>query len=282
MPLQGDAGTLDVRVTATDTSNVSASDIFRVTVANTNSAPTVTNPIIDQSATEDSPFRFTVPPDTFADADLGDNLSYSASLPDGSPQGKLVKIVSDLHVEQIALGIDYVLLGLYLVSVGADAFLHLDIRQAQLLTALQQGARWSWGKAGSTICWFNWLTSRSMAWSRHVTFQIAKLVMTFRSRSRFKPGMVVRVKSPGEIAATLDDQGTLGGLPFMPEMLRFCGQQHRVASNVAATCVLGAGTRRFVPSDVVTLEAAGKTLTKKARIRYRQGWTVGPVPVVIH
>ena len=31
-----------------------------------------------------------------------------------------------------------------------------------------------------------------------------------------------------------------------------------------------------------TLEAAGKKLVKKAVIRYRQGWTVGPTPVVIH
>ncbi|MBM3296359.1 MAG: hypothetical protein FJY83_02045 [Candidatus Aminicenantes bacterium] len=33
---------------------------------------------------------------------------------------------------------------------------------------------------------------------------------------------------------------------------------------------------------VVTLRAAGISMTKTARIRYRQGWTVGPVPVVIH
>jgi hypothetical protein len=33
---------------------------------------------------------------------------------------------------------------------------------------------------------------------------------------------------------------------------------------------------------VVTLEAGGKKIVKKAVIRYRQGWTVGPTPVVIH
>ena len=32
----------------------------------------------------------------------------------------------------------------------------------------------------------------------------------------------------------------------------------------------------------VTLEAAGTTLSKKAVIRDRQGWTVGPTPVVLH
>jgi hypothetical protein len=46
----------------------------------------------------------------------------------------------------------------------------------------------------------------------------------------------------------------------------------------------GLGGRSLVaPGEyVVTVEANGKTLTKKTRIRYRQGWTVGPVPVVIH
>jgi len=32
----------------------------------------------------------------------------------------------------------------------------------------------------------------------------------------------------------------------------------------------------------VTLEAGGVKLVRKAVIRYRQGWTVGPAPVVIH
>jgi hypothetical protein len=40
---------------------------------------------------------------------------------------------------------------------------------------------------------------------------------------------------------------------------------------------------RFVdPGEyVVTLDVGGKKLTKKAVIRGRQGWTVGPVPVEI-
>ncbi len=46
----------------------------------------------------------------------------------------------------------------------------------------------------------------------------------------------------------------------------------------------GWGGGRLVEPGVytVTLEAAGKKITKKAVIRYRQGWTVGPTPVVIH
>jgi photosystem II stability/assembly factor-like uncharacterized protein len=45
----------------------------------------------------------------------------------------------------------------------------------------------------------------------------------------------------------------------------------------------GGGSRLVEPGEyVVTLEAAGKRLEKRAFIRYRQSWTVGPVPVVIH
>ncbi|HSA95430.1 MAG TPA: hypothetical protein VLJ16_05235, partial [Acidobacteriota bacterium] len=45
----------------------------------------------------------------------------------------------------------------------------------------------------------------------------------------------------------------------------------------------GFGARRLAEPGtyVVTIEAAGKKMAKKAVIRYRQGWTVGPVPVEI-
>jgi hypothetical protein len=45
-------------------------------------------------------------------------------------------------------------------------------------------------------------------------------------------GDLVEVRSPEEIRATLDDNGELDGLPFMPEMLVFCGRRltvHKVA-----------------------------------------------------
>ena len=48
-----------------------------------NTAPAVTNAIADQSSYEDTAWSFTVPADTFTDAD-GDALNYSATLSDGS------------------------------------------------------------------------------------------------------------------------------------------------------------------------------------------------------
>jgi Ca2+-binding RTX toxin-like protein len=83
-PAQAHVGSLDVRVTATDTSGVSASDTFTLSVANVNDAPELLNPIADQTAEEDAPFSFTVPANTVADPDPGDALTWFASRADGT------------------------------------------------------------------------------------------------------------------------------------------------------------------------------------------------------
>jgi hypothetical protein len=50
-----------------------------------------------------------------------------------------------------------------------------------------------------------------------------------RSRQlELRPGELVRVRALNDILATLDDQGMLEGIPFMPEMVRLCGRQARV------------------------------------------------------
>ena len=65
-----------------DASTVNLADLFPPF---TNHIPTVVNPIADQAVSEDAPWTFVVPANTFADEDAGDVLTYSASLPDGSP-----------------------------------------------------------------------------------------------------------------------------------------------------------------------------------------------------
>jgi 6-phosphogluconolactonase (cycloisomerase 2 family) len=45
-----------------------------------NNVPVLVKEIADQEATEDSVFKFTVPKDTFTDADVGDILNYTATL----------------------------------------------------------------------------------------------------------------------------------------------------------------------------------------------------------
>jgi hypothetical protein len=46
----------------------------------------------------------------------------------------------------------------------------------------------------------------------------------------------VVVRSPEEILATLDDRGSLDALPFMPEMLQYCGKQFQVFKSAHKTC----------------------------------------------
>lgn len=49
-------------------------------------------------------------------------------------------------------------------------------------------------------------------------------------------GDVVQVKSKEEILATLDETGALDKLPFMPEMLAFCGRQFVVTRRADKSC----------------------------------------------
>ena len=51
-----------------------------------------------------------------------------------------------------------------------------------------------------------------------------------------RPGEIVQIKSAPEILATLDADGKLDGLPFMPEMLAYCGQTVTVYKRADRTC----------------------------------------------
>jgi hypothetical protein len=51
-----------------------------------------------------------------------------------------------------------------------------------------------------------------------------------------KAGDWVEVRSPEQILATLDENGCLENLPFMPEMFAFCGQHLRVYKRAHKTC----------------------------------------------
>jgi Ca2+-binding RTX toxin-like protein len=83
-PLNSDVSTLNVAVTATDLGGLSASDTFVLAIQNVNDAPTVANPIADQTVVEDAPFSIQVPANTFADQDANDTLTYHASLANGA------------------------------------------------------------------------------------------------------------------------------------------------------------------------------------------------------
>ena len=52
----------------------------------------------------------------------------------------------------------------------------------------------------------------------------------------YRRGDVVRVRSQEEILATLDKDGTVDGMPFMPEMLQYAGREFPVYAPVHKTC----------------------------------------------
>lgn len=73
--------------------------------------------------------------------------------------------------------------------------------------------------------------------------------MTHQSLYR---GDLVEVRSPSEILATLDESGTLAGLPFMPEMVAYCGRRFGVKRRADKICdtVNYTGSRR-IPDTVL-------------------------------
>lgn len=67
------------------------------------------------------------------------------------------------------------------------------------------------------------------------------------ARTEFRRGDLVEVRAPRAILATLDDEGALEGLPFMPEMAVHCGGRFRVSARADKVCdtVLFSGSRRM-------------------------------------
>jgi hypothetical protein len=73
-----------------------------------------------------------------------------------------------------------------------------------------------------------------------------------RAQLSLRAGDLVEVRSQAEILATLDENGELDSLPFMPEMLQYCGQQLTVGKVAHKLCdtVSGAGGMRRMENAV--------------------------------
>lgn len=85
-PLNADVGSLSIKVISTDSFAATATDIFELTVSNSNDTPTLNTPISDQYAIQDQAFSFTFASNTFSDDDTihGDYLTFSATLSNDS------------------------------------------------------------------------------------------------------------------------------------------------------------------------------------------------------
>ncbi|MCI0400697.1 MAG: hypothetical protein L0Z68_05280 [Gammaproteobacteria bacterium] len=78
--------------------------------------------------------------------------------------------------------------------------------------------------------------------------------MTSHNSLPLRAGDLVTVRSKEEVLASLDADGALDALPFMPEMLKYCGQEFRVYRRADKTCdtIDNSGGRRM--HDTVHLE----------------------------
>ena len=81
-------------------------------------------------------------------------------------------------------------------------------------------------------------------------------------KRKFKPGDIVEVLQPSEIIKTLDEQGAMDNLPFMSEMIQYCGKKFKIQSLNEKTCIeclyskdcISNSIREFNINDVVLLE----------------------------
>jgi hypothetical protein len=71
-----------------------------------------------------------------------------------------------------------------------------------------------------------------------------------------QPGDLVQVRSPTEIAATLDEGGLDRGLSFDREMLPYCGRTFRVRDKVRRIVDDKTGRMLTIPKDCIILEGA--------------------------
>jgi len=109
--------------------------------------------------------------------------------------------------------------------------------------------------------------------------------------TRLRPGDLVEVKAPDEILQTLDADGALDHLPFMPEMVELCGKRFPVSRRVMKTCYTGLNLydtmRRFRSDDVVTLDgvrcsgAAHDGCQKACLIFWREAWLRNVEPAAV-
>jgi hypothetical protein len=84
-----------------------------------------------------------------------------------------------------------------------------------------------------------------------------------KSKKKLNVGEWVEVRSKEEILRTLDHNGRLDGMPFMPEMFQFCGQRFRVYKSAHKTCDPHYRSRRI--HHAVHLETA-PTMDKTSMI----------------
>ena len=79
-----EVGIVEIKVEVADRMGATASQIFSITVINTNDAPTLEIKIPDMKTSTSELYTYSITENTFMDVDLGDILTYSANLEGGN------------------------------------------------------------------------------------------------------------------------------------------------------------------------------------------------------
>lgn len=99
-----------------------------------------------------------------------------------------------------------------------------------------------------------------------------------RARLGLRPGELIEIRSRDEILGTLDGNGALDGVPFMPEMVAYCGTRARVFRRIDKLndWVNGTGLKRM--RNLVLLEdlrcdgSAHGGCQANCHLRWREAW----------
>jgi 2-polyprenyl-6-methoxyphenol hydroxylase-like FAD-dependent oxidoreductase len=129
------------------------------------------------------------------------------------------------------------------------AFYANPAKQAVDAEGLRLSAR---ARAMASETGLDWRARRLAAAGKRAA--VALLRPSTPAQATFRRGDAVRVRSAAEVAATLDADGKLDGLPFMPEMAALIGRRLRVVRRAEKTCVEGHPLRGM--RDTVFLEDA--------------------------
>lgn len=97
-------------------------------------------------------------------------------------------------------------------------------------------------------------------------------------RSNMRSGDLVRVRTAREILDTLDENGAVEGIPFMPEMVQYVDKQFRVSNRIEKICwVTEESCSRRLPNTVLLedLRCAGSShggCQAECRIYWKDAW----------
>jgi hypothetical protein len=103
------------------------------------------------------------------------------------------------------------------------------------------------------------------------------------SARRLRRGDLVEVRSPGEILRTLDADGMLDSMPFMPEMVRHCGQRFLVDATADKVCDARSQSRQL-PDTVFLVDprcdgSGHDGCQARCRLLWKEAWLK---PVTAH